>query len=139
MRTNLDDVTDDSPEFDPFNFPADLISLQLRAATLYAELHEFQKTLPWSRVPHEGWQATGQGGGLQGYESSRPQTDGWTAEQGATYEQLFDGLRKATAEVQAHHHWHRCAIDITVRARMALKHAEGAVPARKTEAPPQAA
>lgn len=127
-------MTDDpAPEFDPFDFPADLIALQLRAATLFAELHVFQKTLPWSRVPHEGWEAAGQGGGQRAYESSRPTTDGWTAEQGAKYDQLFEDVREAAAQVQAHPHWQRCTPDVAVRARMALKHTEGAVPASQAD------
>lgn len=46
---------------------------------------------------------------------------------------MFEELRQATAAVQAHGWWERCAKEgvtggAMVGARMALKHADGAVP-----------
>ncbi|MER6695414.1 hypothetical protein [Streptomyces minutiscleroticus] len=74
--------------FDPFDFPADSIAVQREAAGLHAELRRFQATLPWSWEPHEGWEASEQSGGLRGYGSSRPATQGWSPKQATTYDRL---------------------------------------------------
>ncbi|MBK3630319.1 hypothetical protein JHN59_37100 [Streptomyces sp. MBT49] len=112
--------------FDPLGFPADLLTAQRAAAELYAALHTHQAALSWSRDPHPGWPQDGQRPG-------RPETPGWTAEEGVEYDRLLSALREATATVQCHGWWKRCkeegirGTDVFV-ARQALKRAPGAVP-----------
>ena len=91
------DSSDSEPApFDPHDFPRDLRDAQRTAAELYLELHAYQKTLPWSCEPHPGWpDETERGKERRG----RPETPGWTPEQTAEYERLFEALRKATAAV----------------------------------------
>ncbi|GGX67061.1 hypothetical protein [Streptomyces minutiscleroticus] len=110
----------DAP-FDPFDFPADLIAAQREAAELHAELHRFQATLPWSREPHEGWEAPEQNGGPQGRRSARPATEGWTEEQAETYDTLWKRWRDKSTEVHMHAHWKRCTGAVAYEARQALK------------------
>lgn len=116
--------------FDPHDFPADLIAAQRTAADLYAQLHALQARLPWSRVPHEGWPEETERGREH---SGRPASPGWTEEEAGAYDRLFAVLREATAVVQCHPWWERCKSEgvqgnALVAARMALKHADGAVP-----------
>lgn len=116
--------------FEPHSFPKDLIAAQHQAAELYAQLHTFQATLPWSREPHSGWpEETERGRERPG----RPDTPGWTDEEAAEYDRLFEALRGAAAAVQSHSWWERCAREgikgaDLVGARQALKYAKGAVP-----------
>ncbi|MFI6341081.1 hypothetical protein [Streptomyces sp. NPDC050535] len=115
--------------FDPQDFPPNLRDAQRRAAELYAELHAFQATLPWSRDPHPGWpNETERGKEREG----RPETAGWTDEQADAYDNLLADLRKATAAVQSHSWWKRCGQEGVkgadlVDVRQALKYAKGAV------------
>ncbi|MFM9647808.1 hypothetical protein ACKI1S_16870 [Streptomyces galilaeus] len=123
-------ATEPAP-FNPHDFPADLRDAQRKAAELYAELRAYQKTLAWAREPHAGWPEEVERGKER---RGRPETPGWTPEQAAKYDSLFEALRKATAAVQGHGHWKDCrdhGIDGAdmVAVRQALKHAEGAVPA----------
>ncbi|MEU8794590.1 hypothetical protein [Streptomyces sp. NPDC048643] len=116
----------DAP-FDPLAFPQDLLDAQLREATLYAKLHALQAKLPWSREPHEGWPDD-----KERKRAGRPATDGWSKEEAAAYDKLWDDLRAATADVQGHAWWERCESEdikggALAAARMTLKHAEGAV------------
>ncbi|MFI9772223.1 hypothetical protein ACIHJG_35975 [Streptomyces sp. NPDC052415] len=118
------------PPFDPHAFPADLVTAQRTAAELYAALDALQARLPWSREPHEGWPDETE----RGRESrGRPASLGWTAEEAAEFDRLLEELRTATATVQTHSWWGRCKAEglegpDLVKARQALKHAEGAVP-----------
>ncbi|MFG2435779.1 hypothetical protein [Streptomyces sp. NPDC048508] len=123
----------DAP-FDPLAFPLDLLDTQLREATLYAELHALQAKLPWSREPHEGWPDD-----KERKRAGRPATEGWSEEEAAAYDKLWGDLRAATAAVQGHAWWERCEKEgikggALVAARMALKHADGAVPASLQQA-----
>lgn len=115
------------PEPEPFNpekFPPDLIAAQLRLATLQNRLHAHQARLPWSREPHPGWEAVDERGRQH---PGRPATSGWEPADAAEYDRLWAELREAAAAVSCHPHWGKCPNP--VKARMALKHAEGAVPA----------
>ncbi|MEU9744657.1 hypothetical protein [Streptomyces niveus] len=128
----------DAP-FDPLDFPKDLLDAQLSEATLYAELHALQAKLPWSREPHEGWPED-----KERKRAGRPATEGWSEEEAAAYDKLWVDLRKATAVVQGHAWWERCEQEgvtgaALVAARMALKHAEGAVPTPLHQADVEAA
>ncbi|MFE1206406.1 hypothetical protein ACFW5V_32485 [Streptomyces sp. NPDC058762] len=116
--------------FDPHAFPADLVAAQRQAAELYAALHALQATLPWSREPHPGWPDETERGRER---PGRPASPGWTAEQAAEFDRLMEELRAATAAVQCHTWWERCADEGVkgadmVAARQELKYAEGAVP-----------
>ncbi|MFE7212449.1 hypothetical protein ACFU93_21140 [Streptomyces sp. NPDC057611] len=121
--------------FDPHDFPGDLVAAQHTEAELYADLHAFQKTLPWSREPHDGWPDEAERGREH---RGRPASPGWTPEQAAEFGRLFVALRRAAAAVGGHKWWERCkregikGADL-VAARMALKHAEGAVPTARED------
>ncbi|MET7600499.1 hypothetical protein ACWERY_29760 [Streptomyces sp. NPDC004082] len=122
----------DAP-FDPLDFPQDLLDAQLRAATLYGRLHALQAKLAWSREPHEGW-----AGDPDRKRKGRPATDGWSADEAAAYDRLWFELREAAAAVQRHAWWDRCESEgikgaALVAARIALKHADGAVPLQQTD------
>jgi hypothetical protein len=115
----------DAP-FRPDDFPPDLVKAQHRLATLQAELQKVGKALPWSREPDDGWPKEPE----RWYRPGREGTVGWSADQAARYDQLWEDARQAAADVNTHEHWTRCAeagADV-VAARMALKHAEGAEP-----------
>lgn len=122
-------------KFEPKDFPADLRAAQLGLAQLYAELHAHQKRLPWSREEHEGWPEITEHGRER---DGRPKTLGWSPEDAETYDRLWKDLRKAAEAVQAHPHWQACeehgvqGADL-VDLRVALKHAEGAVPMTRTD------
>ncbi|CAM5237677.1 hypothetical protein [Streptomyces griseomycini] len=116
--------------FNPHAFPNDLVAAQRTAAELYAKLHALQARLPWSREPHDGWPEETERGRQH---PGRPATDGWPEDDAAEFDKLLEELRKATATVQCHGWWERCKKEGTtgadlVAARMALKHAPGAVP-----------
>ncbi|MGW7134544.1 hypothetical protein ACWGIA_40260 [Streptomyces bobili] len=129
---------DDSPApvgvpFDPLKFPKDLLDAQLLAATLYGQLHTLQKKLSWSREPHEGWAAE-----PDRKREGRPATEGWPPAEASAYDTLWTDLREATAAVQSHTWWDRCETEgikgaALVAARMALKHADGAVPLQQSD------
>ncbi|MFI8206649.1 hypothetical protein [Streptomyces sp. NPDC085937] len=126
----------DPAPFDPHAFPDDLVAAQRTAAELYAALHALQARLPWSREPHEGWPAETERGRER---PGRPASPGWSQEEAAEFDRLLERLRAATAAVQTHAWWERCDREgikgqALVAARMALKHAEGAVPARSVPA-----
>ncbi|MEV6404132.1 hypothetical protein AB0M58_14455 [Streptomyces bobili] len=135
LPPSLEQAPAEEKPFDPHDFPDDLRAAQLRAAELYAELHAYQATLPWSREPHAGWpEETERGKERLG----RPETPGWTAEQSTEYDRLFEALREATAAVQGHPWWKRCGKEgikgsALVTARQTLKHAKGAVPLRQED------
>ncbi|MGV9509367.1 hypothetical protein ACWDQZ_27580 [Streptomyces tendae] len=121
---------DSSAPFDPHAFPSDLVAAQRQAAELYAALHAYQETLPWSREPHPGWPDETERGRTR---SGRPESPGWSDEQAARFDKFLEDLRKATELVQGHRWWKRCTEEgikgaDMVAARQALKHAEGAVP-----------
>ncbi|MFH8737641.1 hypothetical protein [Streptomyces sp. NPDC017964] len=130
----MTDAPDDAP-FDPYAFPPDLINAQRAAVEAYQALHDYQAKLEWSREPHEGWEEEqpAHGGALRGYHSSRPATDGWTAEQSAEYDRLWAELRRTATVVYAHKHWQRCGTD-PLAARQALKREPGALPTTRTPA-----
>ncbi|MYV41076.1 hypothetical protein GT030_19920 [Streptomyces sp. SID1328] len=113
--------TPEASPFDPLAFPDKLREAQHLAADLYAELHDYQQTLPWSREPHPGWEAVQE----RGKEwAGRPATDGWTPDQVAKYDELRGALLDATAAVNTHRWWGKCrnaGADL-VAARQALKH-----------------
>jgi hypothetical protein len=132
----MTDSPAEAPTFDPFAFPSDLIAAQKRAAEVEAELHRFQATLPWSREPHEGWEAPEQSGGMAGFVSSRPPSPGWTEEQKAEYDRLWKLRRDTTATVFAHEHWQACGVK-AVEARQALKRHPEAQPVVAAEIPAQ--
>ncbi|MGW4087040.1 hypothetical protein ACWEGS_28810 [Streptomyces sp. NPDC004822] len=120
----------DPAPFDPHAFPDDLVAAQRTAAELYARLHALQARLPWSREPHDGWPAEPERGRER---PGRPATPGWSETDAAEFDRLREELRAATAVVQTHGWWERCKQEgvqgaARVAARMALKHAEGAVP-----------
>ncbi|MFI5990364.1 hypothetical protein ACIBAC_00720 [Streptomyces sp. NPDC051362] len=123
-------ATAEETPFDPYAYPPNLVKAQLRAATLYAELHRLQKALPWSREPHEGWPAVEERGRER---SGRDASPGWGAETAAAYEKARAELLEAAAYVHTHDWWKTCRdhgvqggklVDV----RQALKHADGAVP-----------
>jgi hypothetical protein len=122
-------ATEPAP-FDPHAFPPKLIEAQRKAAELYAALRAHQAVLPWSREPHPGWPEESERGKER---SGRPASPGWTDQQAAKFDWLMKELREATAVVQTHAWWKRCTDEgiegpAIVRARQALKHADGAVP-----------
>lgn len=127
----MSDATDPS---NPFNFPPDLIEAQKASAEAYETLHRYQATLPWSREPHEGWEAPvpAHGGALAGRQFSRPATQGWTAEQAAEYDRLWEACRTTSAAVFTHPHWETETVSGAPQfeARQALKRMPGALPAR---------
>ncbi|MEW2497530.1 hypothetical protein AB0942_28940 [Streptomyces nodosus] len=84
--------------FDPHDFPGDLVAAQHTEAELYADLHAFQKTLPWSRESHDGWPDEAERGRERRGRSASP---GWTSEQAAEFDRLFVALRRAAAAVGA--------------------------------------
>ncbi|WP_435607078.1 hypothetical protein [Streptomyces ardesiacus] len=125
----------DSAPFDPHAFPADLLAAQRQAAELYAALRAHQATLPWSREPHDGWPEDTERGRKH---SGRPASPGWTASEAAEFDRLLSELRTATAQVQCHPWWERCAAEgikgeAMVAARQALKYADGAVPLGRSD------
>ncbi|MFJ3673802.1 hypothetical protein ACIPSE_45905 [Streptomyces sp. NPDC090106] len=131
--TSSPESTPSETPFDPAAFPPDLLEAQRRAAELFAALHVFQATLPWSREPSEGWPAD-----KERKRSGRDATDGWTAEQGERYDALREELREAAAAVNAHEWWRGCADEgvrggALVDLRQVLKHADGAVPLRRED------
>ncbi|MFI1700295.1 hypothetical protein ACH419_30535 [Streptomyces bobili] len=111
------------PTFDPLAFPDELVAAQKELHKTYTALHQFQKELAWSAVPHEGFNDT-----ERWRNTARPATGGWTPEQTAEYERLWSKLRELTAFVTGHAHWERCPKEKAVEVRQALKHAPGAVP-----------
>lgn len=119
-----------------FGFPSTLIEAQKAAAEAFAALHRFQADpeLPWSRGPHEGWEMSvpAHGGALQGYQSSRPATQGWSAEQVREYEALWEACRTRSERVHADAFWERFEGPELVAARQALKLMPGAVPGAVT-------
>ncbi|MFF4794514.1 hypothetical protein ACFY2M_33230 [Streptomyces sp. NPDC001276] len=54
------------------------VAAQHTEAELYADLHTFRKTLPWSREPHDGWPDEAERGRKR---RGRPASPGWTPEQ----------------------------------------------------------
>jgi hypothetical protein len=136
MTTTPSPAESEPVPFDPMAFPSDLVGHQLKAAKLYAELHAYQATLPWSRAPHEGWPEETERGRRR---SGRDATKGWTPEQAAEYDRLFAALRGATAAVQGHGWWERCGAEGVkgadlVQVRMALKRHSDAVPVPREDA-----
>ncbi|MER7057630.1 hypothetical protein [Streptomyces sp. NPDC000351] len=104
----------DSAPFDPHAFPADLVAAQRQATELYAALRTHQATLPWSREPHDGWpEETERGRAHPG----RPASPGWSDAQANEFDRLLDELRTATAQVQCHPWWERCAAERAPKAR----------------------
>ncbi|MGW3917773.1 hypothetical protein ACWEBX_40955, partial [Streptomyces sp. NPDC005070] len=98
-------------------------------ASLYAELHAFQKRLPWSREAHPGWEAEKERGRQE--RSGREQTDGWTDAEGAEYGRLMNEIRRVAAIVQCRPWWTLCKANgiigpAMVDAHQALKHAPAA-------------
>ncbi|MET9528192.1 hypothetical protein [Streptomyces coeruleorubidus] len=130
----MTDSPAEAPAFDPFAFPPALVAAQREAAEVEAELRRFQATLPWSREPQDGWEAPEQVGGMSGYRSSRPPSPGWTDEQKAEYDRLWELRRKTTLAVYAHEHWKACGAK-AVEARQALKRVPEAQPVVKAEIP----
>lgn len=130
----MTDAPADAPEFDPLDFPSDLVKAQREAVEAREELRRFAATLPWSREPHEGWEAPEQTGGMRGFSSARPATQGWTEEQTAEYERLWEECRKKSAKVYAHAHWGKCG-SRAYEARQALKRKPEAQPVVKAETP----
>ncbi|MEJ8632226.1 hypothetical protein [Streptomyces sp. MS2.AVA.5] len=116
-----------SAAFDPLDFPRDLLDAQRHLTALYAQLHALQARLPWSREAHPGWEEETERGRQR---PGRPATDGWTADEAAEYDRLWEKLRTVAAVVDCHPHWIRCKEAGTgeLAARQALKHADGAVP-----------
>ncbi|MEV0487289.1 hypothetical protein AB0I69_42655 [Streptomyces sp. NPDC050508] len=130
----MSDATDTpSDPSNPFSFPPELVEAQKAAAEAYEALHRYQATLPWSRVPHDGWEAPtpAHGGALVGPQSSRPATQGWTSEQGAEYDRLWEACRTTSAAVSLHPHWATFSGADQFEARQALKRMPGALPAIK--------
>jgi len=127
----MSDATD-TPS-DPFGFPPELIEAQKAAAEAYEELHRYQAMLPWSREPHEGWEAPApaHGGALVGPQFSRPRSPGWTDAQKAEYDRLWEECRRTSAVVSTHPHWGRFPGAAQIEARQALKRMPGALPAVK--------
>jgi hypothetical protein len=133
MTTPAPEPTPSAP-FNPLAFPAKLRAAQRKAIELHGELHAYQKTLPWSREPHPGWPDEEERGRKR---RGRPVSPGWTSEQAAEYDRLFEELRDAATAVLCDPWWEQCAErGVTgpdlVAARQALKHAadaEDAVPA----------
>ncbi|MFE2839234.1 hypothetical protein ACFXI6_51320 [Streptomyces mirabilis] len=126
----------DAPASDPFDFPSDLIKAQKDAADAHAKLRRFQASLPWSREPHDGWEAPepAHGGVLHGYQSSRPATKGWTQAETDEYARLWEQWRETAARVYTHRYWHNHRGEDAIKARQALKHEPGAQPVLEVEA-----
>ncbi|MEU5193646.1 hypothetical protein AB0G86_06220 [Streptomyces scabiei] len=132
----MTDSPAETPAFDPFAFPSDLVKAHSEAAEARAELHRYQATLPWSREPHDGWEAPERTGGMQALKSSRPPTNGWTDEQKAEYDRLWERCRETSLLVYAHRHWKACGMK-AAEARQALKRVPEAQPAVKADVPEQ--
>ncbi|MET7981675.1 MULTISPECIES: hypothetical protein [unclassified Streptomyces] len=105
------------------DFPADLIIAQQEAGDAKAKLLRLQGELPWSREPHEGWEAEvpAHGGALQGFKSSRPATGGWSQEQKVEYDAFWEGWREEAAKVYAHSYWGGLSGERAINGRQALK------------------
>ncbi|MFB6505544.1 hypothetical protein ACFC07_22365 [Streptomyces sp. NPDC056099] len=132
----MSDATDTpSDPSNPFNFPPKLIEAQRAAAEAYEELRRYQAKLPWSREPHDGWEAPtpAHGGVLNGFQSSRPASPGWTDEQKAECDRLWEECRRTSAVVFVHPHWGNFEGPAQVEARQALKRMPGALPALKQD------
>jgi hypothetical protein len=119
--------------FDPFGFPSGLVTAARDAAEAREELRRYAVTLPWSREPHPGWEAPEQTGGMGGYRTSRPATDGWSEDQQARYDTLWEKWRETSALVYTHEHWGRCGAK-AYEARQALKRLPEAQPVVNVEA-----
>ena len=127
----MSDATDTDPS-NPFGFPPDLVEAQKASAEAFEALHRYQATLPWSREPHEGWEAPApaHGGALVGRQFSRPASPGWTPEQTAEYDRLWEACRTTSAAVSTHPHWETEAVSGAAQfeARQALKRMPDALP-----------
>ncbi|MEU9158500.1 hypothetical protein AB0D59_50270 [Streptomyces sp. NPDC048417] len=121
-------AAEDQP-FDPKDFPKDLLAAQRALAELYAALHAHQARLPWSREADGGWPEEPE----RWHRRGRPETSGWETADAATYDRLWEDLRKTAEMVQGHEHWRQCKKHgvegaALVAVRQALKIAKGAVP-----------
>ncbi|MEV4917916.1 hypothetical protein AB0K47_14015 [Streptomyces tirandamycinicus] len=101
------------------DFPDELRDAQLR-------LHQARsayRALPWSVESAEGW--TGEEGHYSGYRREFPASPGWTEAQRAEEATLRERVLTLSIEVSTHPYWAGLDRPEVVKARMALKHAEG--------------
>ncbi|MBV1940828.1 hypothetical protein KUF83_30300 [Streptomyces sp. BV286] len=127
----MTDATDTpSDPSNPYGFPPKLVEAQKAAAEAFEELNRYQAKLPWSRDPHDGWEAPApaHGGVLNGYSSSREPTTGWTDEQKAEYDRLWAQCRETSSIVLTHEHWENFEGPELIAARQALKKLPDALP-----------
>ncbi|KIZ17390.1 hypothetical protein [Streptomyces natalensis] len=101
-----------------FDFPRDLLDAQGELHKVRSELSALYKRLPWSVEPLPGWTHTKEGG--RSYESSRPDSPGWTEEQKAQVDALRARQMELVDHIFPHPFWATC--DDPVTARSALKH-----------------
>lgn len=107
-----------------FDFPQDLRDAQLELHRVQSELAALYQRLPWSVEPIPGWPLTHERG--RTYESSRPDSPGWSDEQKKQVDDLRARQLKLATHVVTHAFWGTC--DDASHARSALKHAHEPAP-----------
>ncbi|MFD3565804.1 hypothetical protein [Streptomyces sp. NPDC058667] len=110
---------------DPYGFPEDLKSLQARLHQARAEYRALCRALPWSVSvsvePLPGWPGTvhPHTGKVTGGREPSP---GYTPEQAAEEQRLWDLVRELSVAVSTHPYWSELERGPElVKARMALK------------------
>lgn len=106
-----------------YDFPDELREAQLRLHRARSAYRALCRELPWSVEPAEGW--TGEEGHYSSYRREFPQSPGWSEEQRAEEARLRELVLTLSIEVSTHPYWAALEGPDVVKARMALKHAEG--------------
>ncbi|MHC5703111.1 hypothetical protein HHX38_00510 [Streptomyces sp. PKU-MA01144] len=106
------------------DFPDELRDAQLRLHQARSAYRALCRELPWSVESAEGW--TGEEGHYSGYRREFPASPGWTDAQRAEEATLRERVLTLSIEVSTHPYWAGLDRPEVVKARMALKHAEGA-------------
>ncbi|MEV1052428.1 hypothetical protein [Streptomyces sp. NPDC049887] len=106
-----------------YDFPDELRDAQLRLHRARSAYRALCRELPWSVQPAEGW--TGEEGHYSSYRREFPESPGWSEEQRAEEARLRELVLTLSIEVSTHPYWADLEGPDVVKARMALKHAEG--------------
>ncbi|TLQ44519.1 hypothetical protein [Streptomyces marianii] len=106
-----------------YDFPDELRDAQLRLHRARSAYRALCRELPWSVVPAEGW--TGEEGHYSSYRREFPESPGWSEGQRAEEARLRELVLTLSIEVSTHPYWAGLEGPDVVKARMALKHAEG--------------
>ncbi|MFE4018497.1 hypothetical protein ACFXPZ_13900 [Streptomyces sp. NPDC059101] len=108
-----------------FDFPSELLSVQVELVQAKADLAEVYAALPWSVEELQGWsRAKETGGGY--YESHRPDSPGWSVAEQQQVAELRARVLELSERVVTHEFWSTC--DDAPVARSALKHATAEAP-----------